>query len=52
MATHLIDGLEHCCDQLLILNRGRVIFQGPPTFEAGLEAWLVDRLHKQEAVYE
>jgi ABC-2 type transport system ATP-binding protein len=52
LATHLIDGLEHCCDQLLILDRGRVIFQGPPAFEAGLEAWLVDRLHKQEAVYE
>jgi ABC-2 type transport system ATP-binding protein len=47
-ATHLLEGLESVCDQLLVLHRGRSIFFGPPQFESGIKTWLLDRLREGE----
>ena len=44
VATHLLDGLEELCDQLLVLHKGRSLFQGEPQFEEGLKQWLLSRL--------
>lgn len=47
VATHLLDGLEPLCHQVLVLHEGRALFQGTPDFETGLKGWLLDRLAKE-----
>lgn len=48
MATHLLDGLESLCDQVLILHEGRSIFQGAPQFESGINPWLLEKLREEQ----
>ena len=46
-ATHLLEGLEELCDQLLVLHQGKAVFQGLPRFEAGLKSWLIGKLREE-----
>ncbi|MCB1124368.1 MAG: ATP-binding cassette domain-containing protein, partial [Verrucomicrobiae bacterium] len=49
LATHLMEGLEDFCDEMIVLHEGKTLFQGAPRFDAGLEGWIVETLKAREA---
>jgi len=30
LSTHIVTDIERCCDVVVVINRGRVLFDGPP----------------------
>ena len=47
LATHLLEGADNLCDQVIVLHRGQTIFEGPPKFESNLKHWFLDTLRKE-----
>lgn len=48
VSTHVAEGLETMCDQVLVLHNGKPLFIGAPDFEGGFQAWFLERLKEVE----
>lgn len=48
VSTHITEGFETMCDQVLVLHDGKSLFIGSPDFEGGFQAWFLECLKEVE----